>query len=168
MRAYAKAYAGAITAILVFVAAEVGLQLPDTVTAALLTLITGGIVYAVRNRQQTAAVGMGGANLPGGLGVAGSTVQPDRPDGGGAVASGTEASARVTGGSWHGFWPVAALPYVLAADRVNTGEALFWIAVIIIVGCLVFGGYLIYLGRVAAGLALAVVALLAAIIFFSV
>jgi hypothetical protein len=33
------------------------------------------------------------------------------------------------------FWPVAALPF--AADRVSEGEALFWIGVLVVVGCLV-------------------------------
>jgi hypothetical protein len=48
---YAKAYAGAVTAILVFAVAHVGLELPEEVTASLELLITGGIVWIVKNRK---------------------------------------------------------------------------------------------------------------------
>jgi hypothetical protein len=50
----AKAYAGAATAILVYVVAQLGLDLPAPVVAALETLVTGAVVWAVRNRPRVA------------------------------------------------------------------------------------------------------------------
>lgn len=52
MSEYAKAIAGAITALIVFVVSEVGLDLPEEVSAALVTLITALIVYVVPNRRE--------------------------------------------------------------------------------------------------------------------
>lgn len=46
----AKALAGAVTAILVYVAAQVGLELPEPVVAALSLVVTGAVVYLVPNR----------------------------------------------------------------------------------------------------------------------
>lgn len=46
---YAKALAGAATALVVFVAAEAGLDLPEEVTAALTTLFTAAVVALVPN-----------------------------------------------------------------------------------------------------------------------
>jgi hypothetical protein len=49
---YAKALGGAVTAIVVYIIAEVGLNLPEEVVAALELLITGGVVWALRNQNQ--------------------------------------------------------------------------------------------------------------------
>lgn len=49
MKQYAKAIAGAVTALIVWIVAQFGLELPDEVTGALITLITGGIIYWVKN-----------------------------------------------------------------------------------------------------------------------
>ena len=48
---HAKAVAGALTTLIVFVVAEIGLDLPDGVVAALGTVLTGGIVWYVTNRK---------------------------------------------------------------------------------------------------------------------
>lgn len=47
----AKAIAGALTTLIVFVVAEIGLDLPDGVVAAMGTVLTGGIVWYVTNRK---------------------------------------------------------------------------------------------------------------------
>ena len=68
-------------------------------------------------------------------------------------------------GSWHGFWPVAALPSVLAADRVNSGEALFWIGVLVVVGCLVAAAVAAFrYANYVAAVILVVIALIAAVL----
>lgn len=48
---YAKAYAGALTVVLSFAVLQLGLELPDTVSGALTTLLTGAIVWWVPNKQ---------------------------------------------------------------------------------------------------------------------
>jgi hypothetical protein len=47
----AKAIAGAITALAVFIISHVGLELPPEVTAALETLVTAVVVYAIPNKE---------------------------------------------------------------------------------------------------------------------
>lgn len=47
----AKAIAGALTTLIVFIAAEVGLDLPDGVTAAVGTILTGAVVWYVANKK---------------------------------------------------------------------------------------------------------------------
>jgi hypothetical protein len=54
IRENAKAIAGAITSIIVFVVGLVGLDLPEEVVAALLVLVTGGVVWAVSNKPKAA------------------------------------------------------------------------------------------------------------------
>jgi hypothetical protein len=54
IRENAKAIAGAITSIIVFVVGLVGLELPEEVVAALLVLVTAGVVWAVPNRSKVA------------------------------------------------------------------------------------------------------------------
>lgn len=49
---YAKAIAAAITVLVVFAVAQFGLELPPVVTGALETLITGGVVWAVKNKPK--------------------------------------------------------------------------------------------------------------------
>jgi hypothetical protein len=56
IRENAKAIAGAITSILVFVVGLVGLELPEEVVAALLVLVTGGVVWAVSNKPKAEVV----------------------------------------------------------------------------------------------------------------
>jgi len=51
MQEHAKAIAGALTTLVVFIAAEVGFDLPDGVTAAVGTILTGAIVWYVTNRR---------------------------------------------------------------------------------------------------------------------
>lgn len=51
---YAKAYAGAATVVLSFVVLQFGLQLPDEVTGAITTLLTGAIVWWVPNKKPEA------------------------------------------------------------------------------------------------------------------
>lgn len=50
MLEYAKAWAGALAVLVAFVVGEVWIELPESVTAALATLFTGAVVWAVRNR----------------------------------------------------------------------------------------------------------------------
>lgn len=50
MQEYAKAWAGAAAALIAFVVGEVWIELPEPVTGALATVITGAVVWAVRNR----------------------------------------------------------------------------------------------------------------------
>lgn len=64
-----------------------------------------------------------------------SVVEPPAAD-----VSTTYPSA--TGGTLGAFWPVAVLPF--AADRVDSGEALFWIGVLVVVGCLVAAAVVAY------------------------
>jgi hypothetical protein len=52
IRENAKAIAGAITSIIVFVVGLVGLELPEEIVAALLVLVTGGVVWAVSNKPR--------------------------------------------------------------------------------------------------------------------
>jgi hypothetical protein len=47
----AKAIAGAVTALAVFLIAHLGLEFPVEVTAALETLVTAGVVYLVPNKE---------------------------------------------------------------------------------------------------------------------
>jgi hypothetical protein len=54
IREYAKAIAGAITSIIVFVVGLVGLELPEEIVAALLLLVTGGVVLAIPNKPKAA------------------------------------------------------------------------------------------------------------------
>lgn len=56
MREYAKAIAGAVTAIVVYIVAEVGFDLPAEVVAALEVLVTGAVVYFVKNRRPAVPV----------------------------------------------------------------------------------------------------------------
>ena len=111
----AKALAGAATTLIVFVVALVGLDLPEGVVAALLTVLTGALVYLVPNKQRASDE------------RATTYVAP----GGNAVRS---------------FWPVAALP-LLAADKVSENEALFWVGVLVVVGCLVAAAVIAYRTR---------------------
>lgn len=61
-------------------------------------------------------------------------------------------------------WPVAAIP--LAADRIGTGEVLFWLVVFFVIACFIGAFYLIFnLGQILGGVALAVVGVLAAAVF---
>lgn len=48
---YAKAIAGAITALVVFVVSHYGLNFPPEVTAAVETLVTALVVYVVPNKE---------------------------------------------------------------------------------------------------------------------
>ena len=95
----AKALAGALTAIIVYVVTLVGLDLPEGVVGALLTVITGAVVYLVPNKEQTEA-------------------EPEQ-----AFAHRYALS------------PLAL--FLFAAKDVSEGEALFWIGVLVVVGCLV-------------------------------
>jgi uncharacterized membrane protein len=52
----AKAIAGAVTALAVFLISHLGLELPVEVTAALETLVTALIVYLVPNQPATPEV----------------------------------------------------------------------------------------------------------------
>lgn len=52
MSAYAKAIAGALTALLVYVISAVGLELPAGAVASLETLVTGAVVWWVRNHPE--------------------------------------------------------------------------------------------------------------------
>jgi hypothetical protein len=52
MQQYAKAIGGALTALAVFCAGEFGLELPEEVTAALTTIFTAAVVWAVPNKPQ--------------------------------------------------------------------------------------------------------------------
>jgi hypothetical protein len=54
IRENAKAIAGAITSIIVFVVGLVGLELPEEVVAALLVLVTAGVVWATPNQPKVA------------------------------------------------------------------------------------------------------------------
>jgi hypothetical protein len=56
IRENAKAIAGAITSIIVFVVGLVGLELPEEIVAALLVLVTGGVVWAVSNKPKAEVV----------------------------------------------------------------------------------------------------------------
>jgi hypothetical protein len=51
---YAKAYAGAATVLISFVVLQLGLELPDEVTGAITTLLTGAIVWWVPNKKGAA------------------------------------------------------------------------------------------------------------------
>jgi hypothetical protein len=48
---YAKAIAGAVTALVVFVVSHYGLDLPPEVTVAVETLLTALVVYLVPNKE---------------------------------------------------------------------------------------------------------------------
>jgi hypothetical protein len=48
---YAKAYAGAATVLISFAVLQFGLELPDEVTGAITTLLTGAIVWWVPNKK---------------------------------------------------------------------------------------------------------------------
>jgi hypothetical protein len=50
----AKAIAGAITALVVFLVSHFGLDLPPEITAALETLVTAGVVYWIPNKNPEA------------------------------------------------------------------------------------------------------------------
>jgi hypothetical protein len=52
IRENAKAIAGAITSIIVFVVGLIGLELPEEVVAALLVLVTAGVVWAIPNQPR--------------------------------------------------------------------------------------------------------------------
>jgi hypothetical protein len=56
IREYAKAIAGAITSIFVFIVGLVGLELPEEIVAALLLLVTGGVVLAIPNKPKAEVV----------------------------------------------------------------------------------------------------------------
>jgi hypothetical protein len=51
---YAKAYAGAATVLISFAVLQLGLELPDEVTGAITTLLTGAIVWWVPNKKDPA------------------------------------------------------------------------------------------------------------------
>jgi hypothetical protein len=53
---------------------------------------------------------------------------------------------------------------LIAARHVSQADALFWIGVIIVVGCLAAAGYCAYLGRWIAALVLLLVAIVAALL----
>jgi ATP/ADP translocase len=60
---------------------------------------------------------------------------------------------------------MSTLAFLLAArDHVDSGEALFWIGVLIVVGCLVGAAYLAYLSNVIGAVLLLVVAIIAAVL----
>lgn len=66
MKRYAKAIGGAITALLVYVAGRYGLELPTDVVAALQVLITGAVVWRLRNAEKAPAPAVlegGGSHL---------------------------------------------------------------------------------------------------------
>jgi hypothetical protein len=54
IRENAKAIAGAITSIIVYGVGLAGLELPEGVVAALLVLVTAGVVWAVPNQPKAA------------------------------------------------------------------------------------------------------------------
>jgi hypothetical protein len=49
---YAKAWAGGAAVLISFIVGEVWIQLPEPVTGALATVITGAVVFVVKNRKK--------------------------------------------------------------------------------------------------------------------
>jgi hypothetical protein len=133
IREYAKAIAGAITSIIVFVVGLVGLELPEEIVAALLLLVTGGVVLAIPNKPKVEVVP--------------------------APAPGQNLPHAPVGGPYQ----LAFAPLFLAG--VGEGEALFWIGVLVVVGCLVAAAVAAFRYREYIGAAvLVVIAIIAAVL----
>ena len=53
---YAKAWAGGAAVLISFIVGQVWIELPESITAALATVLTGAVVFVVKNKKKPAPV----------------------------------------------------------------------------------------------------------------